>query len=215
MQIFGKILIFIALCVLGLLCPATKNIALLLLLLFVFVGFIVYFYMIASGFFHGLGQYATFVPAVGKGRKDTIALASDILRKSKKKLRIADLGAGNGALLIPLAKAFPQHQFTGYEWDFLAYWWGRWRIRKIPNLTFYRQDYFKADLSQTNMIVSYIGIGKREKADLGKKLMRELPHQAWVINLTYPMHYLPLVKIVPTQICHVPTRIFVYHLIKK
>jgi len=71
---------------------------------------------------------------------------------------IVDLGSGWGSLIIRLAMKYPSRQVVGYELSFLP-WLITVIITKLfglKNLTVYRQDFLKADLSACSIIVCYL-----------------------------------------------------------
>ena len=67
-----------------------------------------------------------------------------------------DLGSGWGTLLIPLAKKFPQHRFIGIEYAYIPYLVSKFRSKKIPNLIFYRQNFFNTDISDADIILLFL-----------------------------------------------------------
>ena len=71
---------------------------------------------------------------------------------------IYDLGSGWGNLVIRLAKKYPGRQVIAYELSFFP-----WLITKIfkrifglSNLTLYREDFLKADLSNASVVICYL-----------------------------------------------------------
>ncbi len=91
---------------------------------------------------------------------------------------IYDLGSGWGSLVIRLAIKYPERQIVGYELSMFP-----WLITKIikralglHNLTVYREDFLKADLSAASVITCYLFPAAMEaiksKLDLGKGSLR-------------------------------------------
>lgn len=71
---------------------------------------------------------------------------------------IIDLGSGWGSLIIRLAVKYPSRQVVGYELSFLP-WLVTVIITKLlglKNITVYRQDFLKADLSACSVMVCYL-----------------------------------------------------------
>lgn len=71
---------------------------------------------------------------------------------------IVDLGSGWGSLIIRLAVKYPGRQIVGYELSIVP-WFITVLIAKLfslKNLTVYRQDFLKADLSAASVIVCYL-----------------------------------------------------------
>ncbi len=100
--------------------------------------------------------------------------------------RIADLGSGDGRILIAFAqRGFEAH---GYEINPILVWWSRWRLRRagIANIAFVHQkSFWKTDLSSYNIVAVY-GIPYIMK-QLGKKLGRELKPGARILSYIYPI----------------------------
>ena len=95
------------------------------------------------------------VPSSGKGKTVMIEDAAGVLAKRQNQL-IMDLGSGWGSLLLPLAKRFPQHHFIGIEYGYIPYFVSKLRSRKMPNITYYRQDFFKSDISKADIIFMFL-----------------------------------------------------------
>ncbi|MGK0441275.1 MAG: 16S rRNA A1518/A1519 N6-dimethyltransferase RsmA/KsgA/DIM1 with predicted DNA glycosylase [Pseudohongiellaceae bacterium] len=71
---------------------------------------------------------------------------------------IVDLGSGWGSLIIRLAVKYPSRQVVGYELSIMP-WFVAMLVSKLlglKNLTVYRQDFLKADLSAASVIVCYL-----------------------------------------------------------
>ncbi len=80
---------------------------------------------------------------------------------------IYDLGAGWGALVMALARAFPDAQIRGIELSPLPYWVARLRTRSLPNVSLKRGDFFKADLAEADAVTCFLLIGPMQRlADL-------------------------------------------------
>jgi SAM-dependent methyltransferase len=69
-----------------------------------------------------------------------LPLLNDML-KTTAKLRICEIGCGGGKLLSLLAKAYPQHQFVGWDLanDAAKFW-----NYELKNLSFFSGDIFKS-----------------------------------------------------------------------
>ena len=95
------------------------------------------------------------VPSCGKVKAAMIEDVAGVLAKRKNQV-VMDLGSGWGSLLIPLAKRFPQHRFIGIEHAFIPYYVSRFRTKKMPNITFYRQNFFYTDISKADIIFLFL-----------------------------------------------------------
>lgn len=123
-------------------------------------------------------KYAPPVRSSGKLKEAVLEDVSAQLEKAPDGQKIVDLGSGWGTLLLPLAKKFPNHQFIGVERAITPFVFSWFRARKIPNLQFIRDDFFKYDLSQTNVVVLFL-IGFMMPR-VTKKCLEELPKGAKV-----------------------------------
>ncbi len=124
---------------------------------FLLIAFLAYdIYLIYSLFPSQKGQYPPFVPAPYKARKTIIKQLLPLLKGSQKSLRIVDPGCGIGSLLIPLARAYPQHKFIGIEWDKLLYKICLFRSRNLQNITYFNQDMLTYDYHDTDIIVCFL-----------------------------------------------------------
>ena len=156
----------------------------------------------------GCGKYGPFVSSYGKIKDDMLEEARSVLKKSKKKLRVTDLGCGSGALLIPLAKEFPQHEFVGLEWDIVPLTMGKIKASGLKNISFVKGDYMKEDHSSFDVIMCYVL--KVTGEPLGKKLAKEIKDSAVVISEMFPLGHLEEVKQIKSSIYGVSENIFVY-----
>ena len=156
----------------------------------------------------GCGKYGPFVSSYGQIKEDILNEARSILKKSKKSLTVTDLGCGSGALLLPLAKEFPNHKFVGLEWDIVPLTMGKIKAHNLKNLTFVQGDYMKEDHSQNDLIMCYVL--KVTGEPLGKKLSQEIKDSTIVISEMFPLGHLEEIKQIQSSIYGVPEKIFVY-----
>ena len=123
---------------------------------------------------------APFDPSDRETVKKMVALAN--IQPCKK---AADLGSGDGRVVIALAKAGAEAH--GYEINPLLVWWARRNIRKagltdkasIHWKSFWRENFVSFD-AITVFGVNYI------MKDLEKKLRKELKTNARVVSNTWP-----------------------------
>ena len=185
------------------------------ILLVVFIGFaaaIFVFYQIFYSYFIRCrcGKYGPFVSSYGKLKEDILDEARAILKKSKKPLKITDLGCGSGALLLPLAKEFPKHEFIGLEWDIVPLTMGKTKakIAGLKNIRFVKGDYMKESNADMDLIMCYVH--KVTGEPLGKKLSKEIKDTAIVISEMFPLYHLKEIKQVQSSLWGVPEKYFVY-----
>ena len=124
------------------------------------------------------------VPSHGKVKNAVIEEAAAMLKNANDKT-IMDLGSGWGTLLLPLAKRFPEHKFVGIERGFWPFYVSTWRARKLENLTFYRQDFFVADVSAADIV--FVFLLNSTMAKLTSKIKREMKSGSVVIANRFPM----------------------------
>ncbi|MFZ2978618.1 MAG: hypothetical protein WA057_03030, partial [Candidatus Magasanikiibacteriota bacterium] len=68
----------------------------------------------------------------------------------------------------------------GIEINPFLYWWSKIKLRKIKNITILREDLWKTDLKQTDVIMLYFIQSKMEK--LKTKIIKEMKPGARVIS---------------------------------
>ena len=120
------------------------------------------------------------VSSTFKSRKKIIKTVS-----STQKGIIYELGAGWGALAIPLARRCPEATIVAYElspapWIFLK---ARTLFFGPQNLKIVRRNFLKDDLSKASLVVCYLYPGAMAK--LSSKLVLELKPSAKVISNTF------------------------------
>jgi len=145
-----------------------------ILLIFLVILLVIFAVWISSCFFG-----APFQPSSNKAMRDILVLA-----KLNKKQRMADLGSGNGKIIIEFAKRGVEAH--GYEINPILVWLSRMRIKKrhLQGKAFiHGGNFMNANLSKFNVItsfqISYMMPG------LEKKLKKELKKRAKVISNTW------------------------------
>lgn len=122
---------------------------------------------------------APFVPTRPTAVPRMVALA-----KIKPGDRVADLGSGDGRILIAMARAGAIAH--GYEINPILVWWSRYKIRRqgLAGLAFVHWgSFWSQNLSEFD-VVALFGI-KHIMGGLEKKLKRELKPQARVISYVF------------------------------
>lgn len=183
----------------------------LIVLLALIIGFGAIVYLLYQTYSYircGCGKYGPFVSTMGKIKEDIFVEAREILKKSKKPLKVTDLGCGSGALLIPLAKEFPQHEFIGLEWDIVPLTMGKIKAHGLKNIKFVKGDYMKTSHADMDLIMCYVL--KVTGEPLGKKLSLEIKDTAVVISEMFPLGHLKEIKQIESSVFGVPEKIFVY-----
>lgn len=183
----------------------------LIVILAMFIGCLAIIYLLYQVYSYikcGCGKYGPFVSTYGKIKEDMLNEAREVLKKAKKPLKVTDLGCGSGALLIPLAKEFPEHEFIGLEWDAVPLTMGKIKGMGLKNLKFVQGDYMKTSHADMDLIMCYVL--KVTGEPLGKKLAEEIKPTCVVISEMFPLGHLDEVKQIQSSIYGVPEKVFVY-----
>lgn len=126
-------------------------------------------------------------------RKAMMEELTEVLQESGKESPVIyELGAGWGALGIAAAKANPQAQIIGLELSPVPLLIAKFRawIGGHKNCSFERADFFERDLSDADVILSYLLIVLLEK--LEPKLEKELkPGSTVICNTFAPPNWTP------------------------
>ncbi len=131
------------------------------------------------------------VPTVGGVKKGMLAGVESYI-SGKAHATVIDLGSGWGSLLLPLAIKYPHHTFIGYECAYLPYLISRLRARNLPNVRFYRQDFFTADFAEVDVILCF------QLASIMQKLLPYLQRHISKTVRIYVNRY-PFKDLVPLQ----------------
>ncbi len=186
------------------------NLMLILACLLFFAAAIFLFYQFYSFIRCGCGKYGPFVSSYGKLKEDILDEARAILKKAKMPFKVTDLGCGSGALLLPLAKEFPNHEFIGLEWDSVPLTMGKIKAKLagLKNIRFVKGDYMKESHADMDLIMCYVL--KVTGEPLGKKLSKEIKDSCIVISEMFPLKHLEEIKSVQSSLWGVPEKYFVY-----
>ena len=175
------------------------------------IGFAAIVYLLYQAYSYikcGCGKYGPFVSSYGKIKEDMIEEARSVLKKAKHKMKVTDLGCGSGALLLPLAKEFPEHEFIGYEWDIVPLTMGKIKAAGLKNIKFIQGDYMKQSYEDMDLIMCYVL--KVTGEPLGKILAKSIKESCVVISEMFPLGHLEEVKQIESSIYGIPEKIFVY-----
>jgi len=127
---------------------------------------------------------------------------------------LIDLGSGWGTLVIALARKYPRQHVIGYElswfpWLFSIIW--KYSLR-LNNLTLYRKDFEKADLSSASILFCYLFPGGM--LSLHEKLNRELSNEIFIVSNTFAFPFCQPKKIIRLKDIY-QTPIYVYSWLPK
>jgi len=122
---------------------------------------------------------------------------------------LIDLGSGWGTLVIALARKYPHQQVIGYELSWLPWLVSvlfRYSLR-LNNLTLYRKDFKKVELSNASVLFCYLFPGGM--FSLHEKLNRELSNEILIVSNTFALPSCHPTKIIRLKDIY-KTPIYVY-----
>src|SRR5258708_5148824 len=129
-----------------------------------------------------------FVPTKDSALETMLKLA-----QLKPRQKVADIGSGDGKILIALAQRGVEAH--GYENNAYLVWLSRRRIKKLgleTNAFVHRQSFWTADFSQYNAIMAYTSSYIMER--LEKKLLSELRPKTKIVSNTFQFPHWPVKK---------------------
>ena len=116
-----------------------------------------------------------------------------------------------GRMLLPLAQAFPQHHFCGYEWSWTLWRISAWRGQGLDNLRFIKQNFMQADLSDVDLVMCFLS--NELSQDLSNKFKHELKQGSIIISSAFAIKELtPLKEISAPTYGFLPLKVYVYHI---
>lgn len=120
----------------------------------------------------------------------TIAALSERLHLGPQDVFV-ELGCGDARVLVGVAKHFPETKYIGYEiqwWPFLL---AKWKCRNMKNISIYRQNFLKVDLSAATIIYGYFISSMMPKV---AELLKHQAGQHTLISLGYELPRLYAVR---------------------
>jgi hypothetical protein len=94
--------------------------------------------------------------------------------------RLAELGAGIGSVIVPLARKRPGLHIEAWERAPLPWLITRWRCRHLPNVRLHRQNFWQADLSAYDIVFAFLS--PLPMPALGEKAMREMTSGSLLVS---------------------------------
>ncbi len=109
---------------------------------------------------------------------------------------IVDLGSGWGTLVVALAGKYPHRQVVGYELSLVPWLFSSIRksVSGLDNLTLYRRDFLKADLSDASVITCYLFPGGM--VSLKDKLEQDNIKDVLIVSSTFALPASEPVKVI-------------------
>lgn len=123
---------------------------------------------------------------------------------------LIDLGSGWGTLVIAVARKYPDRQVIGYELSWFPWLVSviRKSVLRLDNLSLYRQDFRKAELSSASILFCYLYPGGM--VDLHNKLKREVFNEMLIVSNTFALPSCQPAEIFRLEDIY-KTPIYVYH----
>lgn len=153
-------------------------------------------------------QCPPLVPSFGRQKKIMLEKISYELANSKQKLNILDPGCGTGTLLLELAAKFPQHQFTGVEWNRITAAIAAFRTRKLKNIQIIRQDMFECSFTDFNIIACFLMQPLMER--FGAKLQKDCRPGTLVYSNSFYIPGLPATEVIEVKGFYKFNNIYIY-----
>lgn len=138
-----------------------------------------------------LCKTAPTVPSHGKGRMEVLKQADAYLKTGKIK-EVADMGAGFGGLIAPLAQKYGKVKFTGYEWDRMFSLFLKLRFVKRKNVEIVRTDFMKEKIT-AGLITAFLNTNEM------KTLEEKIKKEKWK-NKILIVNYFPLPAVKPDKV---------------
>ena len=112
---------------------------------------------------------------------------------------IVDLGSGWGTLVVALAGKYPHRQVVGYELSFVPWLFSSIRksVSGLDNLTLYRRDFLKADLSDASVFTCYLF--PNGMVSLKDKLEQDNIHDVLIVSSTFALPSSEPLKVIRVQ----------------
>ena len=105
--------------------------------------------------------------------------------KQEKALAFAELGAGVGSVVVPLAKQCPTMVVTGYELAPIPWAITAWRSRWLSNLGVYRSSFWTCDLAPYAVVFAFLS--PNPMPELALKIKREMRPGSLFIYSSFPV----------------------------
>ncbi|MGN0919492.1 MAG: class I SAM-dependent methyltransferase [Alphaproteobacteria bacterium] len=163
-------------------------------------------YAFASYFIFKGWNNPPYIPSFGRTKKTLIAEVFKVLNQSQKPLNVADLGCGDGSLLVGLAPKFSKHNFYGYEWDPFPFNIAKRRLKKYKNTRIIRADFMETNLKHVDIALCYLA----HIQNLGNRLKQTLKPSAIVISEVFEIDGWTPKKIVNSRLLGFKSKIFIY-----
>lgn len=140
--------------------------------------------------------------------KQTVAALSELLAQ-RDPCRFLDLGAGIGSTTVPLADAWPDSQFTGYENAPLTWLAGLILSVGRPNIRWRWDDLWQAPLGDFDVVYAFLS--PAPMPDLWKKAQAEMKPGSLFVSNSFPVPGQTPTEIIEVD-CRPPRPLYCYTL---
>ncbi|WP_459830235.1 class I SAM-dependent methyltransferase [Hydrogenophilus islandicus] len=137
--------------------------------------------------------FTTRVPLYLSNARAVEAIAAHLPKN--RPFRFLDLGSGTGALLLPLARRFPNGTFIGIENAPLPLWIAKRQGQGQKNLTYRAADFFAEPWTGYDYLYAFLSPAPMARVE--GKAERELPPGAVLISNTFPLPHAEPFRVEP------------------
>ncbi|MES2352870.1 MAG: class I SAM-dependent methyltransferase [Pseudomonadota bacterium] len=117
--------------------------------------------------------------------RTTARALAELIPENISGYRVADVGAGLGSFLHPLARLRPNAIFTGLENSPLTWFLGRCRLAFVTNCVLRWKDLWTEDLSRYDLVYAFLSPVMMDS--LGHKIAAELGRNAVFVSNSFPV----------------------------
>ena len=117
--------------------------------------------------------------------RTTARTLAELIPEDVSGYRVADVGAGVGSFLHPLARMRPNAIFTGLENSPLTWLLGRCRLALVANCALHWKNLWAEDLSNYDLVYAFLSPVMMDS--LGHKIASELGQNAVFVSNSFPV----------------------------
>lgn len=114
-----------------------------------------------------------------------VAVAVAELAEQERAGIVADLGAGVGSVVVPLARQLPMLAIEAWERAPLPWAIAAWRCRRAPNVAVRRASFWNCHLARYDMVFAFLS--PLAMPALGEKIRREMRPGTLFVSSSFPV----------------------------